>query len=354
MKNLIAIFILMTLSSVGILAQDAYQKAMTQAIAHFRQAETSTELQKAVNQFQRIAGQKPNEWLPYYYQALALGRMSFMDQVKGDELADEAQKILDLAKPLVKDAKDKAEVETLQGFIYTAKLVVDPMSRGQMYSALSGKAYQTALTLDATNPRAKLMQIRGKMGAAQFFKQDLTPFIKETQELLKVWDNFKPKSNLYPNWGKQMAMGIAYPKAKPTAIVPAEASKAIESVPTASVTSKDGYSVAVLITGLRNDKGVVRIALQDDQKKSLETRKVTISGHQAQTTFEGLPAGQYAIKFQHDENEDGKLNFGFMHIPSEGYGYSNNARGTMGPPDFKKTLFTLSGNTKLELTTKYH
>ncbi len=332
---------------------------MSKALGTLRAAETPVALQKASNQFQRIAKLKPNEWLPYYYQSLALTRMSFRDKERGDELADEAQRILEMAQPLAKDAKDKAEIKTLQGMIYTAKLVVDPMSRGQLYGAMSGKAYQEALQLDPTNPRAKLMAIQGKMGAAQFFKQDLAPFIKETKDLLAKWDNFKPTSRLHPSWGKEMAEQIVSTKkgpapkkstAKKESMKNKEANKMDRKAP---VTQKKAYSVTIHIKDLRNNDGVILMSLQDGNKKTIQRKKVSIQNHEVKVQFDGLASGKYAIKYIHDENEDGKMNTNFMGIPKEGFGFANDARGSMGPPDFEKTTFKLSKDLEMTLKTKY-
>ena len=359
MKNLVAIFSLFFFASCSFAQPTAYQKAMGKALSTLGTAETSESLQQASNQFQRISKLKPNEWLPYYYQALALGRMSFRDQKRGDELADEAQRILDLAKPLVIEAKDEAEIKTLQGMIYTAKLVVDPMSRGQLYSAMSGKEYQEALQLDPTNPRAKLMSIQGKMGAAQFFKQDLAPFIEETKVLLTKWDDFKPTSRLHPSWGREMAEQIVASKKGPApreAEAPSVEKTAVEKPTSPAKSSNDekGFTVSVTVTGLRNNDGVVQVVLQDADKKVIVRKKVTIENKEASIQFDGLAAGKYAIKYIHDENLDGKLNSGFMGIPKEGFGFANDARGSMGPPAFKDTMFSVSADTSMTLKTKYY
>jgi len=358
MKNLIAIFAFIIFTASCSFAQPSpYQKAMGKALGVLGSAETSEDLQKASNQFQRISSLKPKEWLPYYYQSLALARMSFRDKERGDELADEAQRILDLAKPLATVAKDKAEVKALQGMVYTAKLVVDPMSRGQLYSAMSGKEYQEALQLDSTNPRAKLMSIQGKMGAAQFFKQDIAPFIKETKELLSKWDRFKPTSRLHPTWGREMAQQIvASQKGASPENTETQPEKVMENTAKSTIqpSNKEGNSLTVTIKGLRNNKGMVLVTLQDGNKNIVERKTVSIANNKANVQFDGLPEGKYAVKYFHDENLDGKLNSGFMGIPKEGYGFGNDARGSMGPPDFEKTTFSVSSDMSLTLKTKYH
>jgi uncharacterized protein (DUF2141 family) len=63
-------------------------------------------------------------------------------------------------------------------------------------------------------------------------------------------------------------------------------------------------------------------------------------------TFE-IPAGTYVIGFYIDANENEKLDTNFIGIPKEEYGFSNNARGTFGPPSFEAASFTLDSYRKL-------
>ena len=63
-------------------------------------------------------------------------------------------------------------------------------------------------------------------------------------------------------------------------------------------------------------------------------------------TVEGVlvkdPApGTYAIKAYHDRNGNGRLDTGAFGAPVEPYGFSNDARGTFGPPPFTAATFTL-------------
>lgn len=59
----------------------------------------------------------------------------------------------------------------------------------------------------------------------------------------------------------------------------------------------------------------------------------------ASITFEAIPYGRYAIAILHDENDDMKMNKNFFGLPREGYGFSNNVMGTLGPPSFGKSSF---------------
>jgi uncharacterized protein (DUF2141 family) len=56
-------------------------------------------------------------------------------------------------------------------------------------------------------------------------------------------------------------------------------------------------------------------------------------------TIDSLEYGTYAIKVYHDENSDGELDTNILGIPSEDYGFSNDASGWFGPPSWEKSKF---------------
>jgi uncharacterized protein (DUF2141 family) len=57
--------------------------------------------------------------------------------------------------------------------------------------------------------------------------------------------------------------------------------------------------------------------------------------------FKDLPPGRYAAVAFQDLNGNGKLDKNFLGVPKEPYGFSNNARGTAGPPPFSEAAVTL-------------
>lgn len=61
--------------------------------------------------------------------------------------------------------------------------------------------------------------------------------------------------------------------------------------------------------------------------------------------FEGLPAGDYAVKAFHDVDGDGRMNVSPFGMPTEPYAFSNNAVGNMGPAGWDRAHFTVSGAT---------
>ncbi|MBL7963267.1 MAG: DUF2141 domain-containing protein [Flavobacteriales bacterium] len=58
-------------------------------------------------------------------------------------------------------------------------------------------------------------------------------------------------------------------------------------------------------------------------------------------TIADLPPGQWAIKVFVDDNTNGKLDTNILGIPTEPYGFSNNAMRPMGPPYLADATFTV-------------
>jgi len=57
-----------------------------------------------------------------------------------------------------------------------------------------------------------------------------------------------------------------------------------------------------------------------------------------------LPSGRYAASVYLDENDNGKLDSGFLGIPKEPVGASNNPRHRMGPPRFEDCIFKMDSS----------
>lgn len=103
-------------------------------------------------------------------------------------------------------------------------------------------------------------------------------------------------------------------------------------------------SLTVTFTGLQ-PKGAVNLVLVNsaeaygDKAAPVVADRVTVSAGSASKTFEGLAPGRYAIKSFHDVDGDGKMATNPFGIPTEPYGFSNNARGAMGPPRWEEAGF---------------
>lgn len=107
-------------------------------------------------------------------------------------------------------------------------------------------------------------------------------------------------------------------------------------------------SLDLTITGLRSDKGLIRVCLTADpgnfpgcvDDKRAITRSVPASQRDIRIT--GLAPGNYAAAVIHDENSNARLDT-FAGIPREGFGFSCNPVIRFGPPRFAAAAFAVSG-----------
>lgn len=119
--------------------------------------------------------------------------------------------------------------------------------------------------------------------------------------------------------------------------------------------------VFITITNIRSDKGVIRLALYDypDQfphqpARSFTFEKTMLKDGTMEVLLIDIPPGTYAISLLDDEDGDNSMNYNFLRMPREGYGFSNNARPGLKSPPFDKCSFqTGEGNTRLEIEMQY-
>jgi len=60
--------------------------------------------------------------------------------------------------------------------------------------------------------------------------------------------------------------------------------------------------------------------------------------------FNDLTEGDYALRYFHDQNDNGKMDVNLMGAPQEGYGFSNNAKPSYGPVKFADAKFSISAD----------
>ena len=111
------------------------------------------------------------------------------------------------------------------------------------------------------------------------------------------------------------------------------------------------FTLELEITALRSDEGKVSIQLFDENHVVVKQLHTNISEGKSIVSVDSLSPGQYAIRYYHDEDDNGEMDTGLFGIPKEGYGFSNNARGKFGPPEFTEWLFVLEKDLIMELVT---
>ncbi|MCP4757822.1 MAG: DUF2141 domain-containing protein [Proteobacteria bacterium] len=113
-----------------------------------------------------------------------------------------------------------------------------------------------------------------------------------------------------------------------------------------------------IVEGVKNDSGSVYVGVYNSAetftKKGKHVTgcisKIEAAG-KAVTVVCKVDSGTYAAAVFHDENNNSELDKNFMGIPKENYGFSNNASGMFGPPDFADAAFEV-GNENLEMNIK--
>ena len=129
-------------------------------------------------------------------------------------------------------------------------------------------------------------------------------------------------------------------------------SLAIRTLPMLEAQTTGDATLTVHVTGARNAKGKIRVALfrgaqgfPNDASHAIHTQAADVDPQtsSAQVVFPGLPDGVYAVSVFHDENMNQRLDKTFIGVPKEGYGASNNPKKKMGPPNFDEAKFQLSG-----------
>ena len=126
-------------------------------------------------------------------------------------------------------------------------------------------------------------------------------------------------------------------------------------VPASATGGESKYPLTVHVSGAAPGRGLAVLSLFSSSETYLKeplvkrTKPIDAAGS-AVFVIEQLNAGTYAVSIVYDEDSNGKLNTGFLGIPTELVGFSNNATGTFGPPSFEKTSFSISRPRSIEIT----
>lgn len=119
----------------------------------------------------------------------------------------------------------------------------------------------------------------------------------------------------------------------------------------------DPQVLRVTLTGASSSQGNYACAVFDSQENfdrrehPIAAKNLDVPNNNSESVvweIDDLPQGRYAIGVFHDKNENGKLDRHMLGYPVEAYGFSNNARGRVGPPPFEQAAFNFA-LTDLEL-----
>lgn len=112
-------------------------------------------------------------------------------------------------------------------------------------------------------------------------------------------------------------------------------------------------ALSIEFRGMESRDGNVMLALRDARGNDVELVVVPIPANGPVVhRFASLPSGTYTVACYHDENSNEELDTNPLGIPTEVYGFSNDARGTFGPPDLEDQQFSVTQDKRITINMK--
>ena len=114
-------------------------------------------------------------------------------------------------------------------------------------------------------------------------------------------------------------------------------------------------SLTITLTNVHKSEGTVMIQVMASEEEfnggAAAIASVMQRAAEGAMSYQiDVPAGTYGVRIMHDVNGNGELDANFVGIPSEPWGFSNNAAGNFGPPKWDDVKFDISGDTTQEIT----
>jgi uncharacterized protein (DUF2141 family) len=122
------------------------------------------------------------------------------------------------------------------------------------------------------------------------------------------------------------------------------------------------HNVKVEITGIRSTQGKIRIGVYISSKrfeekkdsKIIQIEKLKLVNNKLFYTFY-LEPGTYGLSLLDDENDNTKMDYNFIGLPKEGFGFSNYYHSGFTYPKFENFAFTVKpmGETNVVIKLRY-
>ncbi len=209
MKQILSIAAI-TLFSLAVSAQsEKYEGAMKAKLENIDKQNSPEDWKDMANSFERIGDAEKTQWLPYYYAAYCNIQAGYGSLPKDgsmgdnssvtDPIADKAEVLLNKAEAL---SKDNGEIYVVWKMVHGIRMMGNPMARYMTESPKANAALEKAKSLNADIPRIYILEAQDKYFTPEQFggsKEDAKVLFEKA---LKLFDTFKPASEIAPNWGK--------------------------------------------------------------------------------------------------------------------------------------------------------
>lgn len=123
---------------------------------------------------------------------------------------------------------------------------------------------------------------------------------------------------------------------------------ALAALPLDRAQAQDAASLTITFQGITQPTGEIRGQLFDSEAayrgkgQPVAAFIVPVGGDSASTVVPGLKPGRYAVRAFHDVDGDGKMGTNPFGIPTEPFGFSNDARGAFGPAEWSDAAFEVT------------
>lgn len=202
MKKVFLLAAIICFASSIFAQSDKYKDAMKTNIALLDSIRGNGNGIELANKFERIGDAEKTQWLPYYYAAYSTITQAYAekDNSKKDAMADKAQQLLDKAETI--NGKENSETGVIKSMIATTHMTIDPQSRYMTYGPAITAALDKSKSLDPTNPRPVLIEAENTFFTPEAYGGGKDAAKKLFDQAKTLNDNFKPETDLSPNWGK--------------------------------------------------------------------------------------------------------------------------------------------------------
>jgi uncharacterized protein (DUF2141 family) len=119
-----------------------------------------------------------------------------------------------------------------------------------------------------------------------------------------------------------------------------------------TLTAAGATDLTVTVNGVQNDRGYIVSTVFSSEASFLKrpeafaSLRIKASQGDVAYSLKNLPPGKYAVSAFHDVNGNDRLDTDPSGQPTEVYGFSNDARGVSGPPEFADAAVEIGDQTK--------
>lgn len=125
------------------------------------------------------------------------------------------------------------------------------------------------------------------------------------------------------------------------------------------IASIQAQNIEVLFSNIRSPRGQIVVKVFKDDKGFDEDKPFRIVKFPKAGIIKGemtgklsLEPGTYGLALLDDENSNGEMEYNFVHMPKEGFGFSNYYLTGLSKPHFEKFQFTLNKDQKPKINMK--